>query len=297
MNKQKTPSFGQTVSLLALGLVLMMGVSILVVNVGGMLISGPFGPDPVAMLLLNDIGAYVLGLPLAMLIWSFLPGDAMPITPKKPLSAGLFAGFGLLTFGAGYAASFVTQMVLMVLDLPTAAPVDMLMQQLPPWAGFLLVALSPAILEEAVFRGILYKKLARFGEAPYVILSGLFFATFHGNLSQMLFAFVIGCCLALVTSRTGSMLYGMFLHFLVNFLSACVILPLSDWPLLEVILGVWILASMAGALVFALSQRRGLKLQPGKNLPEHPVRAALCNPGMILWLMLIAVMVVLTLFY
>lgn len=295
MKEQRPVGFRQTVSLFALGLVLMIGVNITAVNILGALIYPWGAPSPVTMLLINDISAYALGLPLAMLIWSFLPGDAMPIKPKQPLSAGLFLGFGALTFTTGYAASFITQALLTAGGLPTEAPVDELMLQLPPWAAFLLIAVCPAVLEELVFRGFVYKKLARFGEAPFVILSGFFFATFHGNFSQMLFAFAIGCCLALIVSRTGSMVYGMMLHFLVNFLSACVVLPLMEQPWLEPVLGGWMLACAVGATVFVVRQHRGLRLLPGKDLPQKPVLAAVLNPGMILWLLMVGFMVVMSL--
>ncbi len=81
---------------------------------------------------------------------------------------------------------------------------------------FLQVAILPAIFEELFVRkgivGILKKKGAIFT----VIVSSLIFATIHMNLSQFIFAFLVGILFAIIRLKTNRMYPTMILHFINN---------------------------------------------------------------------------------
>lgn len=296
MKTNKSLTFWQTVNLFTLGLCVFLLIGVIVVNGVSLLLSDTLAAHPAALLVLNDLGLYLLGLPLALLIWHFIPNGPAPIHLRKPLSPGLFCGYGMFTMALGYASSFVTEGLSSLLDLPESSVAQQMLPLIPDWASLLLIALAPAVLEEAIFRGILYQKFARFGEKPFVLLSGALFAMFHGNLSQMLFAFMLGCCFALVVYRTGCIVYSMMLHFLINFMSACIITPLMDNLVFSVLLGFWMIACLAAGIVFFAMHHKGMRLRPGHSLPVHPVASAILNPGMITWIIFTLLMVVLSLF-
>ena len=80
-----------------------------------------------------------------------------------------------------------------------------------------LVALTPAICEEALFRGpILHGLRARVGPAAAVVLTGLLFGIFHLELSRILPIALLGVLLSLVALQSRSILPAMLAHFLNN---------------------------------------------------------------------------------
>ena len=84
-------------------------------------------------------------------------------------------------------------------------------------ATLALVALTPAICEEALFRGPILRGLcARIGPAAAVALTGLLFGVFHLELSRILPTALLGVLLSLVALASGSILPAMLAHFLNN---------------------------------------------------------------------------------
>jgi sodium transport system permease protein len=84
-------------------------------------------------------------------------------------------------------------------------------------ATLALVALTPAICEEALFRGpILHGLRTRAGPSVAVALTGLLFGVFHLELSRILPTALLGVLLSLVALESGSILPAMLAHFLNN---------------------------------------------------------------------------------
>lgn len=87
---------------------------------------------------------------------------------------------------------------------------------------FITLSVLPAIFEELLFRGFMLQSLRRFGDWFAIIISSLIFALFHGNFTQLPNAFIMGIAIAFVTVRTGSMIPGMILHFINNFVASAI---------------------------------------------------------------------------
>jgi membrane protease YdiL (CAAX protease family) len=85
---------------------------------------------------------------------------------------------------------------------------------------FLLLAISPGICEEAVFRGFalssFYKRLGRW---TAIVLSAGLFAAFHLSLYRFLPTFLLGLVFGWLCWRTGSLYASMLAHTLHNALS------------------------------------------------------------------------------
>lgn len=285
--------YTRAISRFCFALVLVLAFAVLAVNGASLLLGSFFAERPVLQLLLNDAGAYLVGLPLGWLILRTLPARPLPLRPKRTLSLSLFAGFACFCMTLAYAASFATMGLLQVLGLPQQSAGEEMMMQMAPLPTLLLVAVAPAILEEFIFRGLLYRYLSPYGEAPYVLLSGLLFGLFHGNLSQLFFAFALGCCFALLCYRTGTMVYGMLLHFLINFLSGNVLSQFLS-PENEagaMVIGMWMMAVIALGIAFACLRHKGLRLASGKNLPRHPLLRSFFNPGMLTFIIFVALLI------
>jgi len=81
----------------------------------------------------------------------------------------------------------------------------------------LVIAVAPAICEEALFRGYLLSAVSKKGK-PWVavFITALVFGLYHMNLFQSSYAFLLGLVLGYVVYRTGSIFCGCLIHFLCN---------------------------------------------------------------------------------
>lgn len=79
-----------------------------------------------------------------------------------------------------------------------------------------IIAITPAIVEEVTFRGIILKNYKHQTVLTACIVNGLLFGIFHGNLNQFLYATVLGFAFAYVLHLTGSIIPPMLMHFTIN---------------------------------------------------------------------------------
>ena len=96
----------------------------------------------------------------------------------------------------------------------------------PPAIFGIRLAFIPSLLlfgflmpfcEEAFFRGILFRESARVLPFIYAaVFSSLLFSVYHGNLSQGIYAFIMGLYFCRLTKRYGSVRAPFMQHVLVN---------------------------------------------------------------------------------
>lgn len=87
------------------------------------------------------------------------------------------------------------------------------------WLSILGSCLLVPLLEELLYRGIVYRRLrAWVGVWPAVVVSALIFGAMHFNLVQFLYAGVIGILLAVTAERAG-LAEAMAAHMLTNLIS------------------------------------------------------------------------------
>ncbi len=73
------------------------------------------------------------------------------------------------------------------------------------------------ILEEFLFRGIVFNKLKEFNSLDKsIILCTIIFALFHNSLSQMIYAFIMGCIFIKLYDKTNNLLYSIIFHVISN---------------------------------------------------------------------------------
>lgn len=89
-------------------------------------------------------------------------------------------------------------------------------RQMPLALTLFLAAISPAICEEALFRGFILTGLRGIGQWPAIVTSALLFAVAHGSLYRLLPTFFLGVLLGYAVWRSGSLLAGMLIHGLNN---------------------------------------------------------------------------------
>ena len=79
------------------------------------------------------------------------------------------------------------------------------------------LCIIPAVFEELFFRGVLLSGMKNTGTVLSSVISALFFALYHGSAAQLLYQFIYGYFLAIMTIRARSIYPAIISHFINNF--------------------------------------------------------------------------------
>ena len=91
------------------------------------------------------------------------------------------------------------------------------LESMAPFPLFLLIAFSPGVCEELVFRGAFLGLLRRTGSTrSAVLVSSAFFALIHLSIFRFLPTFLLGVSMAGLVVRTRSLLPAMLYHMTYN---------------------------------------------------------------------------------
>lgn len=93
--------------------------------------------------------------------------------------------------------------------------------------------LAVPILEETIFRWFVFGKLlnviktfrslpGNIGVDLRIFLSSILFGLYHGNIVQGVYAFLMGALFCYIYSRTGRLLYAIFMHGVANVTVFCI---------------------------------------------------------------------------
>jgi membrane protease YdiL (CAAX protease family) len=133
-------------------------------------------------------------------------------------------------------------------------------------AMLIAVFILAPIGEEFLFRGLIQGKLAKaVGGSPMpvvILLQGLLFAVYHGNLIQGIYAFFLGSLLGLIAYKAGNLLPCIIFHMALN-TSVCLI---SESWFEET--GGCIIAGLISLAVFVPCVIIALKFIKNKKAPE-----------------------------
>lgn len=81
----------------------------------------------------------------------------------------------------------------------------------------LTLCIAAPLVEEVVFRGMMYGRLKEYmEEIAAAIVSAVIFGIYHGNLTQGVYALLLGVLLCLVKEKCGSMAAPVLLHMSCN---------------------------------------------------------------------------------
>lgn len=112
-----------------------------------------------------------------------------------------------------------------------------------------LVALTPAVCEEALFRGPILRGLrSQLSPAASMVVTGLLFGLFHLDLARILPASLLGVLLSFIALESESILPAMLTHFINN----AILVALSYYRLderLEHVTGVWAVLPLLASIV------------------------------------------------
>lgn len=104
-----------------------------------------------------------------------------------------------------------------VLDSEKYAAVETIQYSVSIGLGIVLYGIVSPIVEEMVFRGVIYSRIKKFYSVPRaVVASALLFGVFHANLPQFLYGTAMGILLALCYEYAGCFAAPVLMHMSAN---------------------------------------------------------------------------------
>lgn len=137
-------------------------------------------------------------------------------------------GMGAMEIGALVGQGFMKLLSYLV-GYDYANGLETIVSGSPLWATFLGTVVLAPLGEEFIFRKLLIDRTRRWGDAVSVLLSGILFGLFHGNLFQLFYTTMFGFLLAYIYTRTGRLGWCVGLHALTNFWGGIVPTLLRNW--------------------------------------------------------------------
>lgn len=269
------------------------------------------------VLLVTMLVMYLLAMPLMVFIISRLKSKVAISQHRMTLGQWILAAF--MSYGITYGANLIGTALTVLIGLVKGSAVENVLVTMISgsnlWVVFLFMVLCAPVFEEFIFRKLLVDRVVVYGEGVAVVLSGLIFGLFHGNLSQFSYAFFIGIFFAFIYVKTGRIRYTIALHMAINFVGSVLpiwIMKLSHYDeFMEALTLVQtnmaegmarLQAVMPGVLLFAgyalvifgtaitgiillLVHRKKFKLMPGQKVIPKGKRfvTVIVNAGMILF--------------
>lgn len=179
-------------------------------------------------------------LVVALLLVMIFKGNLKALFPiKKPSPSGMF---GTVLIWVGSFLIEITLILLLTIFFPQQilgvnAGLSSQMTDVSFIAALLIIAVTPAICEEVVFRGVFLNSLK-----PYkykwaaILVSGCIFGIFHGNVFRFVPTAIGGVVMAYILLESGNMIYNCFFHFINNLLPVIILFSMSG---VYEKLGVW----------------------------------------------------------
>ena len=165
--------------------------------------------------LLNEI----LLLVLAVALTAVVRGDFKQVFPiHKPKLSAVF-GTILLWIGSFLAIMIITMIIAYFFPeevIGVSQGLGMEFASLTFIISFVIVSISPAICEEAVFRGVVHSFDNGKNKWIAIVVTGLIFGAFHGNIWRFVPTALLGIMLGYIVYETDNMIYGALFHAINN---------------------------------------------------------------------------------
>lgn len=281
-------------------------------------------------LLVSMLPMYLIGMPLMMFLITRVPGEGVKKTGR--LSVGqMFLAF-FMCYALMYVSNIIGTIITFLIGMVKGSGVDNqlvgIVMETNPLVIFVIMVLCAPVVEELVFRKLLVDRTVKYGEGVAVVLSGLMFGLFHGNLNQFAYAFSIGLFFAFIYVKTGKIRYTVILHMIVNLLGSVISLVVMEasgytdymaafsrymadpsngvGELMELLprmmiiaaYGIFLFGSMVTGIILLIVQRKKFRLDKGEvTIPKGKrFNTVILNVGMILFTLFWLFMIIAQLF-
>ena len=308
-----------------IGTLIIYAVQIVVAGVVGML-KPEWLDNTTITLILSVMPLYLIGMPVLIALVKQMPGEA-PV--KKSITPGQFVVALIMCYALMYCGNLVGTLITTIVGTLKGSEVDNALMAYATESNmivtFIYMVICAPILEEYIFRKLIVDRTLKYGQGVAIILSGLMFGLFHGNLNQFAYAFLLGMFLAFLYVKTGNLKITIGLHMCINFMGAVVSVLLLKAIHLEeyqevimngadsqavmdymmkylpgwigyMIYVLFILAVLVTGIVLFIVYRKKLKLEPGQIAKGRRFKTVIGNPGMICYCVFWIAMIIIQMF-
>lgn len=249
------------------------------------------------------------------------------VIEKKKMTTGAFFKALLMSYSlliiTNLIGTLITTWIGMLKGSPVINPIEEIALNMDIPFLILFTVIGAPIFEELFFRKFLVDRTAQYGECVSVIISGLMFGLFHGNLSQFPYAFALGAFFAYIYIRTGKIGYTITMHAIINFMGSIVgslILQNIDLSVydkilnstsIEEILAAFTMENMFGVfvlliyemvimtfvvigIIFWILDFKKFIFKPAENdIPKgRCFETSICNTGMLVYIVFWGIMII-----
>lgn len=187
--------------------------------------------NPDYQLVVSMAPMYLVGIPVWIFLLKRLPEETIV---RRKMSVGKLLIACTMGYAVMYCGNLVGTVLTLIIGLLKGSLIPNDIQQIAMSTSLplniLFMVICAPIIEELIFRKLLIDRTVQYGEGTAILLSGLMFGLFHGNINQFIYAFPLGLLLAFIYVKTGNVKYTMILHAVVNFFGG--------------VAGVWILRNV-----------------------------------------------------
>lgn len=170
--------------------------------------------------LMTMLPNFIIGYPAILWMLSRIPVQAQPAEQKK-MSVGQVLVAICMSYFITMVANWIGLLITGLVGKLKGGEVSNVLMDITAGVSsiwiFLIVAVAAPVVEELIFRKFFLDRIAQYGEGIAIVMSGILFGLFHGNLNQFAYAFGLGCFFAFVYMKTRKVLYPILLHMGVNF--------------------------------------------------------------------------------
>ena len=230
---------------------------------------------------LSYVPLYCIAVPVFLLMMHKLIPNAPGRFGTQELSAGGWVRWLVISLSVTYILNYVSTLITLLLaQLKGGAvenPLATMQENSSPLMMLLFAGIIAPVGEEFLFRKLLHDKLGGCGEKLYILMGGFIFAMFHANLSQMLYAFVLGAAFCYIYVRTGRLWYTIALHITINVIGSVLLPSLAESDSEAVVLLIVFIVIVLIVAGIILAARGRWKFPP--ELPQEGYAAGMMNGG------------------
>lgn len=220
--KEARGHFSKLGAMFLAGTLVIYAVQLLVIGLVSFLLPGWMENGDIN-LLVSMLPMYLIGMPILILLVKTLPAEK---PQRRPIGAGQFLVAVIMCFGFVYITNFLGNIITTIIGILKGGSVQNQLMDMTGSVSLWMIAFYMVIcapfMEEYIFRKLIVDRTIRYGEGTAVLVSGLMFGLFHGNLNQFVYAFVLGAFLAFLYVKTGNLKITIAIHMLINFMGGLV---------------------------------------------------------------------------
>ncbi|MCM1063006.1 MAG: CPBP family intramembrane metalloprotease [Eubacterium sp.] len=180
-------------------------------------------------LTLSMVPMYLVGMPALIALVKRVPAETVE---KKRMRWWQFVAAAVMCFGLMYVSNLIGTIISTVIGVLKGSVVQNalldIVSSISVFFMILYMVICAPFMEEYVFRKLIVERTVKYGQGVAVVVSGLMFGLFHGNLNQFAYAFTLGCFLAFLYVKTGKLKITIAIHMMINLMGSVVSLKITE---------------------------------------------------------------------